>query len=104
MTPLAWLQQAGRTALHMATIAAETKQDGHRGGEEEKEILELYCFVLERGQTTKSIIAGPFGKYLPRGGGQGVGTRGHCLRYKSVNPSFETIIFRSENCPVLLRM
>lgn len=41
----------------MATIAAETKQDGHRGGEEEEEILEVRRYVLKRGQTTRFLIA-----------------------------------------------
>lgn len=55
-----------RTALHMATLAAETKQDGHSGGEEEEEISELRRFVLKRGQTPKSIIAGHFGELCRR--------------------------------------
>lgn len=59
----------------MATIAAETKQDGHRGGKEAEEILEVRRYVLKRGQTTKSVIADHHGAVCQwrEEVGQGVG-------------------------------
>lgn len=69
-----------RTVLHMATIAAENKQDEHIGGKEEEEILELRSLFSKEDRHPNPSLQVTLGSCVSseRGGGGGVGARGGC--------------------------